>query len=292
MSETILRVDNFRNNLSLQPSVIDSGFSRIKSALVLFLYYFATTFINLILTFAILIINEILTLFYIIIDIEVIESLLMTLTYITTILCLIPFFIKIIGSDIKKIFKTPIKAILIILILYLGVLTITNLYYEFIEPLLINISVKLNIIDQSVVDSNLTSDNQASIEALYSHPIAMWILIPSVIFIGPLTEEMVFRKALFRIVNSKKNIINILISSLLFASIHVASGILLTAFTQILIDPKMAFQLIFLELIYSGGYFLAGLLLSTCYVLSGQNLIIVFIIHLLNNLLATLQIIM
>lgn len=292
MSETILRVDNFRNNLSLQPSVIDSGFSRIKSALVLFLYYFATTFINLILTFAILIINEILTLFYIIIDIEVIESLLMTLTYITTILCLIPFFIKIIGSDIKKIFKTPIKAILIILILYLGVLTITNLYYEFIEPLLINISVKLNIIDQSVVDSNLTSDNQASIEALYSHPIAMWILIPSVIFIGPLTEEMVFRKALFRIVNSKKNIINILISSLLFASIHVASGILLTAFTQILIDPKMAFQLIFLELIYSGGYFLAGLLLSTCYVLSGQNLIVVFIIHLLNNLLATLQIIM
>lgn len=292
MSETILRVDNFRNNLSLQPSVIDSGFSRIKSALVLFLYYFATTFINLILTFAILIINEILTLFYIIIDIEVIESLLMTLTYITTILCLIPFFIKIIGSDIKKIFKTPIKAILIILILYLGVLTITNLYYEFIEPLLINISVKLNIIDQSVVDSNLTSDNQASIEALYNHPIAMWILIPSVIFIGPLTEEMVFRKALFRIVNSKKNIINILISSLLFASIHVASGILLTAFTQILIDPKMAFQLIFLELIYSGGYFLAGLLLSTCYVLSGQNLIIVFIIHLLNNLLATLQIIM
>lgn len=292
MSETILRVDNFRNNLSLQPSVIDSGFSRIKSALVLFLYYFATTFINIILTFAILVINEILTLFYIIIDIEVIESLLMTLTYITTILCLIPFFIKIIGSDIKKIFKTPIKAILIILILYLGVLTITNLYYEFIEPLLINISVKLNIIDQSVVDSNLTSDNQASIVALYSHPIAMWILIPSVIFIGPLTEEMVFRKALFRIVNSKKNIINILISSLLFASIHVASGILLTAFTQILIDPKMAFQLIFLELIYSGGYFLAGLLLSTCYVLSGQNLIVVFIIHLLNNLLATLQILM
>lgn len=292
MSETKLRVDNFRNNLSLQPSVIDSGFSRIKSALVIFLYYFATTFINLILTIAILVINEILTLFYIIIDIEVIESLLMTLTYITTILCLIPFFIKIIGSDIKKIFKTPIKSVLIILILYLGVLTITNLYYEFIEPLLINISVKLNIIDQSVVDSNLTSDNQASIEALYSHPIAMWILIPSVIFIGPLTEEMVFRKALFRIVNSKKNIINILISSLLFASIHVASGILLTAFTQILIDPKMALQLIFLELIYSVGYFLAGLLLSTCYVLSGQNLIIVFIIHLLNNLLATLQIIM
>ena len=292
MNTQELRVDNFKQNISLRASEVDSGFSRLKSALTIFLYYFCTLFVNLILSIIIVVVVEICRALGLSIDQEVVEALSMTLTYIVTILCLIPLFIKVIASDIKKFIKSPIKTILIVFILYLGFLVINNIYYEVIEPLFVNIANKLNLISEETINLKQTSDNQASIEKYYAHDVAKWILLPSVVLIGPLTEEIVFRKAIFRLVNSKKNIVNIIIASITFALIHTVSGILNALLLQLPTNPDLAFEFILLELIYSIGYLMAGVLLSTCYVLSGQNLIVVFIIHLLNNLLATLQLIM
>ena len=292
MNNNIINIDNFSRNFDIAPSQIDQSYKRPRAFLLIFIYYLSTLIISLFIQIGIIIVNTILEyLLSIKIDTAILNSLSMTLTYLATLIFLIPFSFQILKNDFKIAFKKPFKIFFFSAVFFLGFTVLSDLYYIYIEPNIIKLFVKLNFLDQNIVNSNTVSGNQQSIESLLQNKVSALILIPSIIIIGPFVEELIFRKGLFRAINFKNNIINILISGLIFALIHVLTTIFATVLYIISGIDGYNFQHIILELIYLWGYFLSGIMLGTIYVLTGQNITIVFIVHLLNNLIATLQVI-
>ena len=291
MENNNINIDNFSSNLSLKPSEIDTAYKRPRSVILIFIYYLSTLVISLFIGIGLLSIDEI---FKVIFDKEIdyliIDSLLTTLTYIFTLLFLMPFSIRILKSDFKIAFKKPFKILLFSFVFFLGFTVLNDLYYTYVEPNIINLFVKLNILDSNIVNSNVTSGNQQSIESMLNLKTSAIIIIPSIVLIGPFIEELIFRKAIFRLLNFKNNLLNILISGLIFALIHVLSTIV--TYLLLILNGSEGYyiQYIILELIFLWGYFLCGVLLGAIYTLTGQNITIVFIVHLLNNLLVMLNI--
>lgn len=118
-----------------------------------------------------------------------------------------------------------------------------------------------------------TSDNQASIEAMLQGPsFAMMFLAAG--FMGPLCEELVFRKALFATCKSKTTAI--LVSSILFGFIHVS-----TAF--FMYDATVAFLMLF-------PYVISGVALAVVYIKGDCNIWIPTIAHMLSNIISMVAI--
>lgn len=117
-----------------------------------------------------------------------------------------------------------------------------------------------------------TSANQASIElALKSN--AIYFTLISAILIGPIVEEMVFRKAIFSIIKNKWAAI--ILSSLVFALIHVVS------------EFEMGFGILIYNLI---PYLAMGLAFGWIYSNNKNNLMTTIFVHMIYNLVATLMV--
>ena len=109
------------------------------------------------------------------------------------------------------------------------------------------------------------------------------LLAFTVVFIGPAVEELVFRKAIFGLVENQK--IAFIISAISFGLIHLSTEL-------INLFSKGGFTGLALAetLIVSLPYFGMGIFLSWFYKENGKNISLLIAIHALSNLLSVLGI--
>jgi uncharacterized protein len=112
------------------------------------------------------------------------------------------------------------------------------------------------------------SVNQQTIEsALRSNGIVLMIL--SAVILGPIVEELIFRKAIFGLI--RKNSVALVVSSLVFGLIHLLN------------------EQTFGELIVNGlSYFIMGLVFGYIYIRNNRNIIVPIIVHIVANLISVL----
>ncbi|HAX02992.1 MAG: hypothetical protein A2Y45_06125 [Tenericutes bacterium GWC2_34_14] len=90
------------------------------------------------------------------------------------------------------------------------------------------------------------------------------LMIISAVFIGPIIEELVFRKALFGLI--KNNTVALLVSTVVFGLIHVVG------------EASLA------EALVNGvAYFVMGFVFGFIYLKSDRNIVIPTIVHIINN---------
>lgn len=120
----------------------------------------------------------------------------------------------------------------------------------------------------------ITSANQASIESSLMGP--GWpLMMLSAVIIGPIVEELIFRKTIFEITRNKW--VGLAVSSIIFATIHVVTELGdLTNFGHFIIT--------FLP------YLAMGVAFGVTYIIYKQNVITVIGAHMMWNLLATLSV--
>jgi membrane protease YdiL (CAAX protease family) len=112
------------------------------------------------------------------------------------------------------------------------------------------------------------SVNQMTIVRMLNSNGVVFIVISAVI-IGPIVEELVFRKAMFGLI--KNNIIAIVVSSLIFGAIH------LTA------EASIA------EALINGiSYFAMGLVFGFIYIKNNRNIMAPIAVHILVNLISVI----
>lgn len=122
---------------------------------------------------------------------------------------------------------------------------------------------------------NVTSDNQTGIEAMMrtSGAIPMFI---SAALLGPICEELVFRKAFFDMI--KKPEIALIVSSVLFGLIHV-----ITSFGN--------YNLLELFLMLC-PYIASGIALGYVYIRSNQNIVVPILVHIISNTISLVMILL
>lgn len=156
---------------------------------------------------------------------------------------------------------------------------LTGLMYMIVANFLINILV---ILLSSVLKIEATASNQESI--VKSLMTSGGVLLAfTVVFIGPAVEELVFRKAIFGLVENQK--IAFIISAISFGLIHLSTEL-------INLFSKGGFTGLALAetLIVSLPYFGMGIFLSWFYKENGKNISLLIAIHALSNLLSVLGI--
>jgi|SRR5690554_5222589 len=126
------------------------------------------------------------------------------------------------------------------------------------------------IIQALLQERSIDSLNQiAVVEALQSEQAVMMVL--SVVVLGPIVEELIFRKALFSFFKNKN--FAVIITSVLFGLTHVISE---TSFSSLLINLP--------------SYLIPGLVFGYIYVRNDENVFIPTITHILSNLISVLLI--
>lgn len=130
-------------------------------------------------------------------------------------------------------------------------------------------TIVFGLIENLFVGGSATSQNQAGINDMVSGGVLPLIFVS--VFLAPLTEELLFRGILFRLIRPAGRIPAILASGLLFGFIHVSDYV---------------FAGDFHELLYMISYVGMGLALSTIYELR-RNLLSTIFIHMMQNALAT-----
>lgn len=274
---------NIKENFSKTPAQTDEAFSR-KKAFYLILIYFANSLI--ISSILGLIIMGICNLFKV--DKIITDAIVQLFSLVVPVGLAVPFVYKAFYRDFKVLKNKLGLSLLLILGLGLAFILLTTLYSNYIEKWIIQLFVNLNIIDSEVYKNFSSSINQITIEKLLSNNISAWIVAPCLVFFGPLFEEIIFRKALFRLFNFKKPILNIITTGALFGAIHVVMSIVIVATAMITssISGEVIYTIdnIFLESIFFVNYFISGIVLGTIYVITGYNIIPTLIIHVINNL--------
>jgi membrane protease YdiL (CAAX protease family) len=113
-----------------------------------------------------------------------------------------------------------------------------------------------------------TSVNQEVIEsALKSNGIVLMIL--SAVILGPIAEELIFRKAIFGLI--KKNSVALIVSSLVFGLIHLLNE---ETFSNLLVNGV--------------SYFIMGLIFGYIYIRNKRNIMVPIIVHIVSNLISVL----
>ena len=144
--------------------------------------------------------------------------------------------------------------------IYIGAIAIGFIVYYYATFILNMIYLKFNV--------NTQSENQATIESLMTGP----YLIPMVLMTGlfaPIYEELIFRKSIFALI--KKPWIAFIVSSILFAGIHVVSG--------------GDFILIF-------AYLIPSLVFGALYWYCDKNIYVTIAIHMLNNIISVIAVLL
>ena len=141
-----------------------------------------------------------------------------------------------------------------------------------INLLVTNIDTYANIVGNLLGQKNtlvIVSDNQSVIESVLKGPSA-WAMILAAGFLGPICEELVFRKGIFDACKTKE--MGILVSSALFGSIHIISSIgMYDGLSVILMTIP---------------YIFSGVALGVIYVKNDCNIWIPTIVHTLSNLIS------
>jgi membrane protease YdiL (CAAX protease family) len=112
--------------------------------------------------------------------------------------------------------------------------------------------------------------NQEAIISAVSSDLGILMII-SAVFIGPVIEELVFRKALFGLI--KKDSVALFVSTLNFGLIHVVTE-----------------QSIAAALINGSSYFVMGFVFGYIYIKANRNVMIPTIVHIINNAVSILVI--
>lgn len=121
----------------------------------------------------------------------------------------------------------------------------------------------------------LVSDNQSVIEEILSSKSA-WAMIISAGILGPVCEELVFRKAIFDACKTKE--MALLLSSALFGSIHIISSI----------GMYNGLSIILMTI----PYIFSGVALGIIYIKNDCNIWVPTIVHILSNVISILGIIL
>lgn len=121
------------------------------------------------------------------------------------------------------------------------------------------------------VEVGEAANQQAIISAVTSS--TGFLMIISAVFIGPIIEELIFRKALFGLIKSDK--LAIFVSSLVFGLIHIMGE---TNIQDALINGV--------------PYFVMGFVFGYIYVKNDRNIIVPTIVHILNNGISILAILL
>ena len=112
--------------------------------------------------------------------------------------------------------------------------------------------------------------NQLTIIAALQSDGTILMMISAILF-GPIIEELIFRKTIFGIF--KKNITGLIVSSLIFGTIHLVS------------EPSLASAIV-----NGTAYFVMGFVFGLIYLKNDKNVFAPMIIHILSNLIAILGI--
>ncbi len=163
-----------------------------------------------------------------------------------------------------------------------------NIKFPIIETLIgIGIFYGISIISElflKIIEVNDSSANQGAIIEILKGDYGFLVIL-SIILMGPICEEIIFRQSAFNLFKPHtKAWIKIGITGFIFGFIHVASAIISYLLTG------EHYSVILKELLLGVPYILQGMALSYIYYRSKQNIVPVTIIHILNNLLAAINI--
>jgi uncharacterized protein len=178
-------------------------------------------------------------------------------------LVLLPGLILIMKRDLRDDFKSFLK----IKNTWLAIIVIGYLYLiagNLVSNVLSNALSSLLAIDISASVNQLTI-----IEALNSNGIVFMLL--SAIIMGPIVEELVFRKAIFGLIPSDK--IALIVSTLAFGTIHLIGE---ASIREALINGV--------------SYFVMGIIFGIIYLRNNRNVWVPIAVHILSNLIAILGI--
>lgn len=119
-----------------------------------------------------------------------------------------------------------------------------------------------------------TANNQTQIEAILKGD-GLWMMFLSAGILGPICEELVFRKAFFNICKTKE--MGILLSSVCFGLIHITSSI----------GQYDLLSMILMTI----PYIVSGVAFGIIYIKNDCNLMVCTIVHMLSNIVSMLGII-
>jgi membrane protease YdiL (CAAX protease family) len=133
------------------------------------------------------------------------------------------------------------------------------------------VGVLISILTSVLSIPDQLSANQLSINMMLKSPYSILIIITAVV-IGPIVEELVFRKSFFGLIKNERYAL--IISSLVFGLIHITTEIISGDFGLVLIN----------SLPYIAGGFVFGYI----YIINKKNIVIPIIAHMGYNLISVL----
>lgn len=145
-----------------------------------------------------------------------------------------------------------------------------------VSLLINNIEVYGNFMHQALWDGKAiatTAENQNTIEEMLNSK-SFWMVILSAGILGPICEEVVFRKAFFNVCKTRE--MGILLSSLCFGVIHMFSSIGLYDMYSITLMTM--------------PYIFSGIALGLLYIKNDCNIMVPTIVHMLSNIISMIGI--
>lgn len=125
-----------------------------------------------------------------------------------------------------------------------------------------------------IFSSNYTpASNQIFIESMLNDN-GVFLMIIGAVILGPIVEELIFRKAMFGLI--RKPQIALIVSSLIFALIHVVTELFSASFISIVLTTI--------------PYLTMGFIFGFIYLKYNKNIYIVTLVHMLTNLISILGI--
>ena len=201
------------------------------------------------------------------------SSLINLLVYVILIIAVLFINYKELVGDFKEFISKKDNIILKVLAGY-GIFYVINI---FCSVLISNIEIYGNFMNNVLGNGKeiiTTADNQTAIEEILSSN-GMWMMFLSAGILGPICEEVVFRKAFFNVCKTKE--MGILLSSLCFGLIHITSSIgMYDLYSTILMTMP---------------YIFSGIAFGILYIKNDCNIMVPTIVHMLSNIVSMVGII-
>ena len=199
------------------------------------------------------------------------QALINFIVYVALIIGIGYFNFKDVKTDAIEFIKDKGNIIVKLLAAY-GIFLVINL---FINTLITNIEVYYNLTSDILGNEPLisTANNQSKIEEILLGKGFIFMFLSAGI-LGPICEEVVFRKAFFNICKTKE--MGILLSSLCFGLIHITSSI----------GQYNPLSLIIMTI----PYVTSGIAFGIIYIKNDCNIVVPTIVHMISNIISMLGI--
>lgn len=208
--------------------------------------------------------------------------------YLPILITLVLISIRIFGHDLKKI-KNHVGRFFANFGIGFAILYGASLASSIVVTILIELYNLILINNPALLESfgaieSVTSGNQETINNMVNSGILPFITMVFVTVIAaPIVEELVFRKSFFAL-SKKKGIACILISGLIFGSIHVAESVLVQVMGLIQDIDGYSITNIIIEFINLISYVASGIAFGIIYKKSNYNIWVTILIHATYNL--------